>query len=120
MCIQSHISLHKSPRLRCALRLKALRDLCALVRLAPFKTMCKVGSLPSSYLGLPLGVAFKVVEAWDRIEERIRRRLAMWKRIYISKGGRIILIRSTLPSLPIYFMSLFPIPRSIRMRFEWI
>ena len=71
-------------------------------------------------MGLPLGVAFKSVEAWDGIEERVRRRPAMWKRIYISKGGRIILIRSTLPSLSIYFMSLFPIPRSIRMRFEWI
>ena len=32
----------------------------------------------------------------------------------------MILIRSTLASLPIYFMSLFPIPRSVRMRIERI
>ena len=85
-----------------------------------FEVACKVGSLPSTYLGLPLGVAFKSVEAWDGIEERIRRRLAMWKRLYISKGGKMILIQSTLASLPIYFMSLFPNPRSVRMRFERI
>ena len=32
----------------------------------------------------------------------------------------MILIRSTLASLPIYFMSLFPILRSVRMRIERI
>ena len=32
----------------------------------------------------------------------------------------MILIRSTLAILPIYFMSLFPIPRSVKMRIERI
>lgn len=36
-------------------------------------------------------------------------RLADWKRLYLSKGGRITLIKSTLPNLPTYFLSLFPI-----------
>ena len=67
---------------------------------------CKVGSLPSTYLGMPLSAPFKSVVAWDRVEERFHKRLAMWKWQYISKGGRITLIRSTLLSLPIYFMSI--------------
>ena len=66
---------------------------------------CKVGALPSSYLGLPLGAPHNSVAVWDGIEERFRKRLALWKRQYISKGGRITLIRSTLSSLPIYFVS---------------
>ena len=44
----------------------------------------------------------------------------MWKRQYISKGGRITLIRSTLSNLPIYFMSIFHLPRAVRMRLEKI
>ncbi|RVW98564.1 hypothetical protein CK203_032228 [Vitis vinifera] len=56
----------------------------------------KVGILPSTYLGMPLGAPFKSVNAWDGIEERFRKRLAMWKRQYISKGGRITLIRRAL------------------------
>ena len=44
----------------------------------------------------------------------------MWKRQYISKGGRITLIRSTLSNLPIYFMSIFQIPRAVRIRLEKI
>ena len=41
---------------------------------------CKVGMLPTSYLGLPLGAAHNSVVAWDGVEERFRKRLAMWKR----------------------------------------
>ena len=66
---------------------------------------CKVGSLPSTYLGLPLGASHKSVMVWDGMEERMRKRLALWKRQFISKGGRITLIRSTLASMPTYLMS---------------
>ena len=76
----------------------------------------KVGKLSSTYLGISLGAPFKFVAAWDGIEERFQKKLAMWKRQYISKGGRITLIRSTLSNLPIYFMSVFQLPRVVRMR----
>ena len=49
---------------------------------------CKVGSLPSTYLGLPLGAPHKSARMWDLIEERFRRRLVAWKRQYMSKGGK--------------------------------
>ena len=80
----------------------------------------KVGRLPSTYLGMPLGAPFKSAAAWNGIEERFHKRLAMWKRQYISKGGRITLIRSTLSNLLIYFMSIFQLPRVVRMRLEHI
>ncbi|RVW28390.1 hypothetical protein CK203_109068 [Vitis vinifera] len=54
---------------------------------------CKVGSLLSTYLGLPLGAPFKSVAVWDGVEERFRKRLSMWKRQYLSKGGRATLIQ---------------------------
>ena len=54
------------------------------------------------------------------MEERLRKRLAKWKRLYISKGERITLILSTMASLRIYFMSLFLIPRLVRQRIEQI
>ena len=65
---------------------------------------CKVGS-ELRLFGLTAGCLFKSVVARDGMEERLRRRLAMLKRLYISKGGRITLIWSTLASLSIYFMS---------------
>ena len=69
---------------------------------------------------MSLSAPSKFATAWDGIEERLRKRLAMWKRQYISKGGRTTLICSTLSNLPIYFMSIFQLPRAVRMRVEQI
>ena len=71
---------------------------------------CRVGSLPTVYLGLPLGAHHKALSMWDGVEEKMRRRLALWKRQYISKGGRITLIKSTLASIPI--LSIVPFPNA--------
>ena len=48
----------------------------------------------------------------------VRRSLALWKRQYISKGGRITLIKSTLASMPIYQMSIFKMPKIVARRLE--
>ena len=81
---------------------------------------CGVGSLPTKYLGLPLSAPHRDSGVWDSIEERFRNRLSSWKRQYISKGGRLTLIRSTLSSLPIYFLSLFRMPKIVWARLEKI
>ena len=81
---------------------------------------CRLGALPNVYLGLPLGAHHKASSTWDGVEDRMRRRLAQWKRQYISKGGRITLIKSTLVSIPIYLLSLIRIPKSIAKRIEKI
>ena len=72
------------------------------------------------YLGLPLGARFKSKEIWNPILEKMEKCLAGWKRMYLSKGGRITLIKSTLSSLPTYFLSLFPIQSSVANRIEKI
>ena len=81
---------------------------------------CGIGSLPSSYLGLPLGANHKALGVWDTVEDRFRKRLTSWKSQYISKGGRLTLIQSTLSSLPIYCLSLFRMSVSICSRLEKI
>ena len=55
---------------------------------------------------------------WDvgLVEERFRKRLALWKRRYISKGRMLTLLRSTISGLPIYFISLFRLPRKVLLR----
>ena len=57
---------------------------------------CILGSLPNAYLWFPLGLRHNSIIVWNGVEERFCRRLALWKRQYISKGGRLTLIRSTL------------------------
>ena len=81
---------------------------------------CKTSSLPMKYLGMPLGAKFKSKFIWNPIVEKMEKRLAGWKRMYLSKGGRPVLIKSTLSNLPTYFLSLFPIPVFVAKRIEKI
>ncbi|XP_059591088.1 putative ribonuclease H protein At1g65750 isoform X2 [Vitis vinifera] len=78
----------------------------------------RVGQLPTVYLGLPLGAPNRASSVWVGVEERMRRRLALWKRQYLSKEGRITLIKSTLSSIPLYQMSVFRMPKSVARRIE--
>jgi hypothetical protein len=77
-----------------------------------------VTALPLSYLGLPLGATFKQTSVWNNVIEKIEKRLAGWKRIYLSKGGRLTLLKSTLSNLPTYYVSLFPVPISVAHHIE--
>ena len=74
---------------------------------------CRVLEWPLSYLGLPLGGNPKTIDFWDLVVERILMRLDDWKHAFLSLGGRITLIQSSLSHVPSYFLSLFKIPVSI-------
>ena len=75
-------------------------------------------SLPLKYLGLPLGATHKEETIWNPILEKMERRLAGSKRMYLSKRGKVTLIKSTLSSLPTYFLSLFPVPIKVANHME--
>ena len=83
---------------------------------------CRVGSLPMKYLGMgmPLGTSFKTASIWNPILKKMEKKLSGWKRLYLFKGGRLMLLKSTLSSLPTYFLSLFTIPKVVAARLESI
>ena len=63
---------------------------------------CRVASLPMKYLSLPLGASYKASTIWNDIIEKIEHWLVGWKGLYLSKGGRMALIKSTLSNLLTY------------------
>ncbi|XP_009599850.2 uncharacterized protein [Nicotiana tomentosiformis] len=79
---------------------------------------CKMGSLPTTYLGLPLGALKKDTTVWNPVIERVEKRLAGWQKRYLSKGGKEVLIKSTLSSIPTYYLSLLQAPVSITEKLE--
>jgi hypothetical protein len=81
---------------------------------------CEVGTLPIPYLGLPLGSRFKDKASWNGVVEKSIRVLASWKRMSLSKGGRIALIKSTLSNFPTYLLSILPIPVAVAIHIESI
>ena len=81
---------------------------------------CRVGSLPMIYLGMPLGTSYKTASIWNPILEWMKKKLSGWKQLYLSKGGRLNLLKSTLSSLPTFYLSLFTVPKAVAMRLERI
>ena len=51
---------------------------------------CRVGKLPMSYLGMPLGVSHNFPSIWNPILEKFEQHLVGWKKLYLSKGGRLM------------------------------
>ena len=71
-----------------------------------------------SYLGMPLGACHNSPLIWNPILEKFQQKLAGWKKLYLSKGGWLMLLKSTLSSLPTYFFSLLIIPTHVTNKIE--
>ena len=79
-----------------------------------------VDSLSMIYLGMPLGTSYKTASIWNPILERMEKKLMGWKRLYLSKGGRLTSLKSTLSSLLTYYLSLFIVPKAVAIKLERI
>lgn len=67
---------------------------------------CEASSFPFIYLGVPLGANMSVKRNWKSVVEKIHNKLSSWKVKTLSFGGKFILIKSVLNSLPLYFFSI--------------
>lgn len=63
---------------------------------------CAVGTLPVTYLGIPISGRRPRKQDWEGLFLKIRRRLSTWKASYLSLGGRLTLFNSVLTALPTY------------------
>lgn len=68
---------------------------------------CRVGEWPLKYLGMPLGENPRATTFWDPVVEKFSKKLAIWKKSYISFGRMITLIKEALANLPVFYMSIF-------------
>jgi len=74
---------------------------------------CKHGRLPFLYLGLLIGGDPRKLQFWHLLVDRICSRLSRWKCKNLSLGGRLVLLKSVLTSIPVYFLSFFKAPSGI-------
>lgn len=104
------VSLHKSS-------LSPIRSVPNIEELAELFD-CTIAELPITYLGLPLGAKASSKAIWSLVLERMGKRLSHWKGHLLSKGGKLVLLRNVLSSIPIYFLSSFVIPSSVAAQME--
>ena len=72
---------------------------------------CAVGKLPFKYLGIPINAVRLCNSDWNWPEEKMEKKLSVWKGRNRSYGGRLILITSSLCNIPLYMISLFELPK---------
>jgi hypothetical protein len=71
---------------------------------------CRLGSVPFSYLGLPIGANPKSESTWDPLLDHLRKQLFSWRNKHISLGGRIVMLNAVLNAIPIFYLSFLKIP----------
>jgi len=81
---------------------------------------CKMGTVPFVYLGLPIGGNARRLAFWEPLLHRINSRLSSWNSKYLSFGGRLVLLKYVLSSLPVYALSFFKAPAGIISSIESI
>ncbi|KAK4709985.1 hypothetical protein R3W88_004498 [Solanum pinnatisectum] len=62
-------------------------------------------TFPFAHLGCPLYVSRKLIVYFDNMVSKVVKRLNGWHGKFLSYGGKIILIKSVLQSLPLYTLS---------------
>ncbi|GJT61613.1 RNA-directed DNA polymerase, eukaryota [Tanacetum coccineum] len=81
---------------------------------------CSVMKTPFKYLGVMVGGNMSNIKVWDDIIRKLNSRLSKWKVKSLSIGGRLMLLKSVLGSTPIYWMSLYKVPKSVLASMEAI
>jgi len=74
---------------------------------------CCGGTIMFVYLGLPIGGDSRKLSFWKLVVDRIASRLSQWNNKFLFFGGRLVLLKSVLSSLPVYFLSFFKSPTGI-------
>lgn len=81
---------------------------------------CKVGSIPFLYMVLPISGNACHLSFWKPLINRIKSKLSGWNSNHLSLGGRLVLLKFVISSLPVYALYFFMDPSLIVSSFESI
>jgi hypothetical protein len=79
---------------------------------------CKVGVIPLIYLGLPIGANLRRHSTWEPVITKVKNRFSKWRGKNLSMGGRVLLLRSVLSAIPVFYLSFFRAPSGIVSKLE--
>ncbi|XP_016206073.1 uncharacterized protein LOC107646401 [Arachis ipaensis] len=74
---------------------------------------CNQADLPVWYLGVQLGANPRLVKTWKPIIDKVEEKLSLWKAKVLNKACKLVLIKSVFNSLPIYYLSLYKMPKAV-------
>ena len=66
-----------------------------------------------SYLRLPTLIGWRKYDSFAFLKERVWKKIQDWKGKLLSKGGKEILIKAVVQSIPTYMMGVFQLPKKL-------
>jgi hypothetical protein len=100
------INFHKSTFVPIHVSASRVADLAAVLG-------CPVSSFSQTYLGLPLSDRKLPASALEFLAAKIYKQVPAWRLSLIPIGGRLTLATAVLLALPLFAMSVLPLPRSV-------
>lgn len=64
-----------------------------------------IGSWPITYLGVTIGLSPRRKVFWDPLVKKVEKKLAGWKCESLKMSGRLVLLKATMDSLPVYWFN---------------
>nr|GFA58219.1 RNA-directed DNA polymerase, eukaryota, reverse transcriptase zinc-binding domain protein [Tanacetum cinerariifolium] len=107
------INLHKS-------KIMGIDVDSSIVDLVAADIGCMTLKSPFSYPGVKIGGRIRCINSWEEIINKILSRLSKWKMKTLSIGGRLTLLKSVLGAMPIYYISIFKVPKLVLKKMESI
>lgn len=68
---------------------------------------------PGKYLGLPMRIGRQKNKAFKFLTEKVSHKLQGWRNKALSKGGKMVLLKTAAQPIPNFWMSLFLIPNEV-------
>jgi hypothetical protein len=80
---------------------------------------CGQGQFPINYLRISIHYQRLTIVEWKKVEERLQKRLSIWKGKVLSLGGRLVLINSVLSNMVLYMISFFLLPKGVLRKLDY-
>lgn len=77
---------------------------------------CNVGSLPLTYLVIPVDVKRLSSSQWKPLKEKMDKKLSGWKGNLLSIGGRAVLVNACFSSVSLYMLFFLEAPEGVIKR----
>lgn len=79
---------------------------------------CQIGEGDLNYLGTTIGVSTRSIKFWDPLLSKVKNKLVSWKCDNVSMAGKLVLLRSSVDSLPLYWLNLHKLPSTVTSKLE--
>ncbi|GKE43273.1 hypothetical protein Tco_1470557, partial [Tanacetum coccineum] len=106
-----HINLCKSQLMGVGIQREVVEDMANSIG-------CSVMQKSFRYLGVTVGEYMSQLKPWNVVVSKLKARLSKWKAKTLSVGGRLTLLKSVLGATPIFYMSIYKVPKGVIKEME--